>query len=291
VAVDKDCWAEWLVRRPYGGDQDVQAKFEGRLAKRRDRILDNANLVAGETLLDVGCGEGLVAFGALDRGAAQVIFSDISGDLLDVCREAAAALDVLERCHFVEAPADDLSPIADGSVDVVTTRSVLIYVRDKGGAFREFYRVLRPGGRISLYEPINRFAAARDGFFGPYDIRAIPEIAAKLNAVYDAIQPPDTDPMIDFDERDLVRLAEEVGFHPIELHYEAEIRPIDALAWDVFCNQAGNPRIPTLGEAMADALTDDERQALTAAMKPLVEQGMGNWRMGHAFLVAIKPTT
>jgi arsenite methyltransferase len=39
----------------------------------------------------------------------------------------------------------------------LTTRSVLIYVADKAGAFREFHRVLRPGGRISLFEPINRY--------------------------------------------------------------------------------------------------------------------------------------
>jgi ubiquinone/menaquinone biosynthesis C-methylase UbiE len=43
------------------------------------------------------------------------------------------------------------------SVDVVTTRSVLIYVKDRARAFAEFARVLRPGGRTSLYEPINRF--------------------------------------------------------------------------------------------------------------------------------------
>ena len=45
--------------------------------------------------------------------------------------------------------------MADGSVDVVTTRSVLIYVKDKAAALREFYRVLKPGGRVSLFEPIN----------------------------------------------------------------------------------------------------------------------------------------
>jgi ubiquinone/menaquinone biosynthesis C-methylase UbiE len=53
------------------------------------------------------------------------------------------------------ASADSLADIADASVDVVTTRSVLIYVKDKAAALREFYRVVRPGGRISIHEPIN----------------------------------------------------------------------------------------------------------------------------------------
>ena len=109
-------------------------------------------------MLDVGCGEGLIGFGAVERGAAEIVFSDISDDLLAFCRDAAAKLGMLERCRFLNASADDLGPVGDASVDVVTTRSVLIYVDDKDAAFREFFRVLRPGGRISLFEPVNRFA-------------------------------------------------------------------------------------------------------------------------------------
>jgi arsenite methyltransferase len=71
--------------------------------------------------------------------------SDISQDLLDFCRQAAADQGDLARCLFVHTPADDLSPIDDASVDVVTTRSVLIYVADKRSAFAEFARVLRAG--------------------------------------------------------------------------------------------------------------------------------------------------
>jgi arsenite methyltransferase len=84
-----------------------------------------------------------------------VAFSDISQDLLDHCRAATAAERLLDRCRFVLASADSLDGIADASVDVVTVRSVLIYVEDKAEALRAFYRVLRPGGRISVFEPIN----------------------------------------------------------------------------------------------------------------------------------------
>src|SRR5947207_8645204 len=125
----------------------------------REKVLDRAGLAEGETLLDVGCGEGLIGFGALERGAGHVVFSDISDDLLDFCRGTARELNVLDRCSFVKAAAEDLREIEDASVDVVTTRSVLIYIADKRAAFAEFGRVLRPGGRISLFEPINRFAA------------------------------------------------------------------------------------------------------------------------------------
>jgi len=129
-----------------------------KLVQVRDKVLDRAALKQGERLLDVGAGEGWIGFGAFGRGAGEVVFSDISTDVLDACREAAEELGVADRCEYVDAAADDLSALEDASVDVVTTRSVLIYVAEKQQALREFFRVLRPGGRVSLFEPINRFA-------------------------------------------------------------------------------------------------------------------------------------
>jgi ubiquinone/menaquinone biosynthesis C-methylase UbiE len=84
--------------------------------------------------------------------------ADISQELLDVSQELARELNTLERCEFVFTGAEDLSPLSDHSVDVVTTRSVVIYVAEKQRAFDEFHRVLRPGGRLSIFEPINRFS-------------------------------------------------------------------------------------------------------------------------------------
>lgn len=270
------------------GDPELVRRGAEMLASFRERVLDNAEPIEGETLLDVGCGEGLIAFGALERGATAVVFSDISQDLLDFCRDGATELGVLERCRFVEAPADDLAGIEDESVDVVTTRSVLIYVTDKQAAFRELARVLRPGGRISLFEPINRFGQDPGAFWG-FDLSAIPEIVGKLRAVYDAIQPPETDPMLDFDERDLIGYADDAGFHPIRLQLEAEIRPSEPVPWESFLGRAGNPRIPPIGDVLTEALTASERERLVEVLRPLVEEGGGTWRMASAFLQATKP--
>ena len=289
MVAKRDCWAEWIARTRSHVDPDVRRQGADLHSRWRERILDDAEPIEGSTVLDVGCGEGLVALGALARGAETVIFSDISQDLLDFCRQAAAEQGELDRCRFIHTSADDLSPIADESVDVVTTRSVLIFVADKRSAFREFARVLGPGGRISLVEPINRFAQRVGGFWAGFDLTAIPEIAAKIRAVYDAIQPPDTDPMLDFDERDLIGFAEEAGFYPIELVLEAEIRASQPMKWDTFISRAGNPRIPTIADAMDQALTPEERRQLTAHLRPLVEEGRGTWRMAMAFLHAVKP--
>ena len=91
----------------------------------RDRVLENASISSGQVVLDVGCGDGLIGFGALDRAGphGRVIFSDVSSELVGGCRVTAQRRGVLDRCQFVVAPATDLGQIADRSVDVVTTRA------------------------------------------------------------------------------------------------------------------------------------------------------------------------
>jgi arsenite methyltransferase len=285
----RDIWAEWLAERRCGGDSEVRDHMLEKLRGLRDKLLDRADLREGETLLDVGCGEGLIGFGALERGAGHVVFSDISDDLLDVCRNAAAELGFSDRCSFVRAGAEDLSGIEDGSVDVVATRAVLIYVEDKRRAFAEFFRVLRPAGRAALREPINRFGIEerRQGFWG-YPSDGVSDLAERIERIYEEIQPPD-DPMLDFDERDLLALAEQAGFFPIELELEAEIRAMEPRPWAAFLNSSGNPRIPTISEAIDQALSPKERERFAEHLRPLVEQGRGVWRMAHALLRAVKP--
>jgi SAM-dependent methyltransferase len=283
--VSRDRWAEWLAVRRFGGDPEVRRRNLADLFLIRDKVLDLAELVEGEAVLDVGCGEGMIAFGALERGAGEVVFSDVSSDLLDFCRSAADELGFFDRCRFVQARADDLARIDDASVDLVTTRSVLIYVARKREALREFARVLKPGGRISLFEPINRFAMRNADTWWGYDLSGVSDEAAKLRAVFDELQPVDSDPMLDFDERDLIRLAEEAGFFPLHLVLEADVKPSEPRPWEAFLNMAGNPNIPTVAEAMAEALTPPERERLTAHLRPQVEQGLGEWRMACAYLV------
>jgi arsenite methyltransferase len=180
----RDRWAEWILNRRFGGDEGAAAEMLDGLGKVRDRVLDGAEVRDGETVLDVGCGDGLIAFGALERvgEGGRVIFSDVSQDLLDVSRELA---DGDARCEFVLAGADDLLPIANESVDVVTTRSVIIYVSDKRAAFGEFSRVLRPGGRLSMFEPINRFSYPEpDGVFLGLDVQEIWPLARRVRDRY-----------------------------------------------------------------------------------------------------------
>jgi ubiquinone/menaquinone biosynthesis C-methylase UbiE len=288
-----DRWHRWLLDVRFGGNAACRDKdLTEFLYPVRDTVLDRARLRPGDTLLDVGTGDGLIAFGALERlgPSGRVIFSDISQDLLDHCRNAADAEGLLARCALVLAAADRLTGVADASVDAVTTRSVLIYVKDKAAALREFYRVLRPGGRVSLFEPINVLmsAADPDRFFG-YDVTPVRALAAKVQALYQSIQRPGVDPMIDFDDRDLVRHARNAGFPEIDLELRVSVKARkQAIPWERFLRTSGNPLEPTFGDALDRSLSQQEAAELTGYLRPLVESGAGLDRRAVAYLTALK---
>ena len=288
-----DRWHRWLTDVRFGGDAAYrQQELSEFLYPVRDAVLGKARLQPGDTLLDVGTGDGLIAFGALERlgPAGHVIFSDISQDLLDLCREAASAGGLLEQCSFVLASADALAGVPDASVDVLTTRSVLIYVPDKARALREFYRVLKAGGRASMFEPVNVLMSAcdPDRFFG-YDISPVAAIAAKLQAHFESIQPAGIDPMLDFDDRDLVRLMQDAGFPDIGLELQVSVKAAKRpVPWERFLRMSGNPLMPPLAEALDRALSTQEIAEFTGYLRPLVESGTGEDRSALAYLTAVK---
>ncbi|MGO8957098.1 MAG: class I SAM-dependent methyltransferase [Streptosporangiaceae bacterium] len=290
MSAERDQWHRWLLDVRHGGDPAYREQLIEELYPVRDEVLDRATLRPDDAVLDVGTGDGLIGFGALARlgPAGRVIFSDISPDLLDHCQSAAAANGELGRCAFVLASADRLDGVPDGSVDVVTARSVLIYVADKAAAFAAFRRVLRRGGRVSLFEPINTLmqGCSSTSFFG-YDVSPIAGIAAKMNAAFAAIQPAGTDPMLDFDDRDLVLLAERAGFGAVSLDLRVSVAQTkDPLPWDRFLRMSGNPNLPPLAEMIDGALSAAEGDEFAAYLRPLVEQGRGERRTAVAYLTA-----
>ena len=284
-----DRWAQWLLERRHGGDEEQLEQMLPALDEFRERVIANAEISEGDVVLDVGAGDGLIAFAALERvgPGGRVIFSDVSEDLLDECKRLAAELGELRRSEFVRASADAL-PLDSESVDVVTTRSVLIYLMDKAPAFREFHRVLRAGGRLSIFEPINIFGYGhRKGHYYGLDVSPVQHLADKISAHW---PPLDQHPLLNFDERDLFRFAEEAGFEEIRMDYRAEQKLRQwTVGWDTFRRSSGNPLEPTPEEEMIEALEPDERAEFEAYLRALFESKPRalEWHAG-AYLRAVK---
>jgi arsenite methyltransferase len=289
-----DRWAAWLLNDRFGGDEAAFERALAVLQPIRDRVLDGAALTETDTLLDVGAGDGLVGSAALQRLGPQgrVVFSDVSRDLLMTCRQLAEQAGALDRCAFVDTAAEHLHGVDDASVDVVTTRSVLIYVVDKPAAFGAFARVLRRGGRISLFEPINRTMRRlnEDSLFG-YDTRTIGELAGKVREVYDRMAPPDS-AMLNFDAADLVQLAVDAGFESVAASVEitGETRSwLGPTSMDRLRTARPNPNALTLGEAIDEALDDSERRELERHLRPQVEAGSGRFFNVGCFMTGQLP--
>jgi SAM-dependent methyltransferase len=105
-------------------------------------------LRAGSTAIDVGCGEGEHALELSRRFGLQVA----GIDPVARCVEAARGSAPPDGSVSFDIGAADNLPVADASADLVWCRDVLCLVGDLGSAYREFRRVLRPGGRAVVYQ-------------------------------------------------------------------------------------------------------------------------------------------
>lgn len=292
MPAEPDPWSQWLQERRDAGDGHQRQVTLEHLAPIRDRILDLAEPLDGATVLDVGGGEGLIGLKALERVGphGRVVFSDISDALLEQSRRAVAARGLLDRAQFVSTRAEDLAEIADRSIDVATTRSVLIYVADKAQAFAALHRVLRPGGRISLFEPINRlmFPEPPDRFWG-YEVGSVSHLADKVKATFDELEDPATAAMMDFDDRDLVRLAEAAGFGRVHLECHIDIEPdtpMHAVSLDALLDGAPNPLAPTVRESISAALTAPEQECFVTHLERAIAEDQPIRRSAVAYLTA-----
>jgi arsenite methyltransferase len=271
----RDRWADWLLRGRYLGADERVARAQDRLLERvRDRVIRGAKIRGGNVVLDVGSGTGLLALAARRKAGPEglTVASDISTDALLAGVPRAASHVPTGRLVAVGADQRRL-PFADFSFDVVMTRSVLIYVPGKREAVGELHRVLRAGGRVSMFEPINTEYVREGTWPGELDLSELQPAHDEVTRRWEAEGGAD-DTLTDFDEKDLASFFLEAGFRDVALSYEWSVNTKrlsrGEAVWLVQVRP--NPNSSSYAETARDVLGEDAAEYLGRYLDLLVSK-------------------
>ncbi|KAB8265627.1 S-adenosyl-L-methionine-dependent methyltransferase [Aspergillus pseudonomiae] len=136
------------------------------LVAMEDQVFQSLNLNPGARVLDAGCGDGQVAIHFAQKGlqvhAIDVLPEHVQQAQQNV-REAIGKVDwnakhksdtvtPLDALTVEQGDYHDLQTVGKGSLDGIYTVETLVHATDLNRVLSEFYRTLKPGGRIALYE-------------------------------------------------------------------------------------------------------------------------------------------
>ncbi len=292
---EADCWSSWINHGRDGGNAAVRAHVAVQTAAFAEKILNHVQTPPA-SMLDIGSGDGLMSWAALSRWPhVYVTMTDISPALLSQARMEAAKRGVASQCNFVLANAETLESIADHTQDLVTSRSALAYVVDKPASFRAAFRVLKPGGILSIAEPLFREQALstsklQEAAYAETD-NPLPALlhrwkAAQFENPFDSLQ---QNPITSYTEQNLLGFASQAGFEDLQMELHVEERQAPPRGWEVFCAMSPHPLAPSSGEILATRFSAVERRILELALRPRVEKGEFNITSRMIYLCGRKP--
>ena len=218
-------------------------------------FLQRVRLQPGQHVLDVACGTGIIVRQAAPilGPTGHLVGVDLNVNMLDVAREHA-----LTDGASVEWRQGDAAslPCSDSEFDVVICQQGLQFFPDKGGALREMYRVLKPGGLVAIcvwraieHSPCHLAIARALGR------HASEEVARRFQS-----------PFSFGDRAVLDALMTEAGFRDVEIRVEVvmrRLRPPEESIPGLLASTPVGPEVAALDRHTRDAIVQDVAAALS----------------------------
>ncbi|UCH89007.1 MAG: arsenite methyltransferase [Thermoplasmata archaeon] len=162
-----------------------------------------ASLKEGDTYVDLGSGAGIDCFLAAQKvgKSGKVIGVDMTPDMIDKARENAKKGNY-ENVEFRLGEIEHL-PVADNTVDVITSNCVINLSPDKKAVFEEAFRILKPGGRLMISDVV---------LLKPLPEAILNSIEAYVGCVSGAML-----------KNEYLQVVQDVGFEDIEIKSEVGV--------------------------------------------------------------------
>jgi len=133
---------------------------------RGNNLLAPAGIASGQAVADYGCGPGYLSVELAQRVGAtgHVHAFDINADFVKRTQHRLAENGLADRVTVTHLQGDTL-PLGADSLDRLVIKNVMVYVDDPLASFREFRRVVKPGGKVHAVDSDFYMAA-----FDPVDV-------------------------------------------------------------------------------------------------------------------------
>ena len=166
-------------------------------------------------ILDVACGTGDVGFEILKKHSVSMTGIDLSQKMIELA-QGKASKKKLDNITFIEGDAENL-PLNDNSVDCLTISYGFRNISNYEQALEEFFRVLKPGGKLGILEFSEPKSKVVGFIFRIYFHHILPRIASLFSRSDAYRYLPES---VDFfpTRHDICRKIIYSGFQRVEIH-------------------------------------------------------------------------